>query len=223
MQLNMKWKEALAPYRDPAAFRELFDKLCAEYKYHKICPKEDAIFRAFDLCQKENVKVVILGQDPYFNEGQATGLAFSINPDDVLNKKITFPPTLRNIIQEVEAEFGSCMANDGNLDVWAEQGVLLLNTCLTVRQGFPLSHKNLGWNSFIDAVLKLLNSMDNLVFLLWGSNAKSYRPLFTNPKNIIFACAHPSPLSASMGFFGCEHFKRANEFLVKCGKTEIKW
>jgi uracil-DNA glycosylase len=223
MKLNDEWKEAIAPYRDEAAFRVLFGRLLEEYKNHSICPPDGAIFRAFDLCKLDNVKVVILGQDPYFNKGQATGLAFSINPEVIGQNGITFPPTLNNIIKEVETEFGDCAVTDGNLDSWAEQGVLLLNTCLTVRQGTPLSHKTIGWDSFINCVIKRLNDMDNIVFLLWGANAKGYRPLLTNPNNLVLSCAHPSPLSASYGFFGCNHFKKANNFLDDNGKTPIKW
>ena len=134
-----------------------------------------------------------------------------------------FPPTLRNIIKEVEDEFGACSVTDGNLDAWAEQGVLLLNTCLTVRMGKPLSHKDIGWDCFINAVIQRLNDEDNVVFLLWGSNAKQYRTQLYNPNNLVLTTTHPSPLSADNGFLGCGHFKEANEFLESVGKKPIKW
>ena len=223
MTLNADWKAAIGSYRDEAAFRVLYGKLLTEYKNYKICPPFDAVFRAFDLCALKNLKVVILGQDPYFNAGQATGLAFSINPDAIGKNGVQFPPTLRNIIKEVEDEFGSCSVESGNLDAWAEQGVLLLNTCLTVRMGKPLSHKDIGWDCFINAVIRRLNDEDNIVFLLWGGNAKQYRTYLTNPNNLVLSTTHPSPLSANNGFIGCGHFKKANDFLGEIGKKPIKW
>jgi uracil-DNA glycosylase len=223
MKLNDDWKAAIAPYRDEASFRLLYGRLLKEYENYKICPPNGAVFRAFDLCSLANLKVVILGQDPYFNAGQATGLAFSVNPAVIGTNGIQFPPTLRNIIKEVEDEFGQCSVTDGNLDSWAQQGVLLLNTCLTVRMGKPLSHSKIGWDSFINSVIKRLNDEDGIVFLLWGGNAKSYLPLLTNPDNLVLTTTHPSPLSANYGFMGCKHFIKTNEFLEARGKTPIVW
>ncbi|MDR1917935.1 MAG: uracil-DNA glycosylase [Christensenellaceae bacterium] len=223
MKLNEDWKTAIEPYRDETALRALYGRLQKEYANHKICPPNEAVFRAFDLCSLNNLKVVILGQDPYFNAGQATGLAFSINPAVVGQNGVQFPPTLRNIIKEIESEFGSCAVADGNLDSWAKQGVLLLNTCLTVRQGAALSHQNIGWDSFINSVIKRLNDENDIVFLLWGGNAKAYRSFLTNPNNLVLTTTHPSPLSASYGFMGCGHFIKANEFLAEHGKTPIAW
>lgn len=223
MKLNDDWKAAIAPYRDEAKFRTLYERLKTEYADNKICPPFDSVFRAFDLCRLQDLKVVILGQDPYFNAGQATGLAFSINPAAVGKNGVQFPPTLRNIIKEVEDEFGSCCVTDGNLDAWAKQGVLLLNTCLTVRMGKPLSHKDIGWDCFTNAVIQRLNDENNIVFLLWGSNAKQYRAQLYNPNNLVLTTTHPSPLSADNGFLGCGHFKEANEFLENVGKKPIKW
>jgi uracil-DNA glycosylase len=223
MKLNEDWKRAIAPYRDEEAFRALYDKLKSEYANYKICPPDDAVFRAFDLCPLNNLRVVILGQDPYFNPGQATGLAFSVDPSVIGKNGIQFPPTLQNIIKEVQTEMGECTVTDGNLDGWAKQGVLLLNTCLTVRMGKPLSHKEIGWGSFINCVINRLNEEDGIVFMLWGANAKSYRSLLTNPNNLVLTSAHPSPLSANNGFFGCRHFIRANDFLEDSGRPPIKW
>jgi len=223
MKLNDAWKSAISPYRDDTAFRVLYNKLREEYAHYKICPNDEAVFRAFDLCVLKNLKVVILGQDPYFNLGQATGLAFSVNPAVVGKNGVPFPPTLNNIIKEVTDEYGVCNVVDGNLDSWATQGVLLLNTCLTVRLGKPLSHKDIGWDTFINAVIRRLNDENGIVFLLWGNNAKAYKAQLNNPNNLVLTASHPSPLSAHNGFFGCDHFKKANEFLVNIGKNPIKW
>jgi uracil-DNA glycosylase len=223
VKLNEEWKTAISPYRDEAAFRILYGRLLKEYAEHKICPPFEAVFRAFDLCGLKDLKVVILGQDPYFNAGQATGLAFSVNPDAIGKNGVQFPPTLRNIIKEAEDEFGTCTAASGNLDVWAKQGVLLLNTCLTVRMGKPLSHKDIGWDCFINAVINRLNDENGIVFLLWGGNAKQYLPQLTNPNNLVLTTTHPSPLSANYGFIGCNHFVKANEFLTEQGKPPVVW
>jgi uracil-DNA glycosylase len=223
MKLNDDWKKAIEPYRDETAFRRLYNALLNEYRNYRVCPPFDAVFRAFDLCALRDLKVVILGQDPYFNVGQATGLAFSVNPEVIGKNGVQFPPTLRNIIKETEDEFGECSVADGNLDGWAKQGVLLLNTCLTVRMGKPLSHKEIGWDSFINCVIQRLNDENNIVFMLWGANAKAFRSYLTNPNNLVLTAPHPSPLSAGNGFFGCGHFVKANEYLTEAGKTPIKW
>jgi len=200
-----------------SACKTLRENVVAEYETHKICPPRDLVFAAFDLCPHEDVKVVILGQDPYFNENQAIGLAFSVSGGG----KYKFPPTLKNIIKEVRADLGSCAVEDGDLRPWARQGVLLLNTCLTVRQGQPLSHAGLGWDTFINAVIKELDKKNDIVFVLWGGHARGYKKQLSNIRNLVLESAHPSPLSAHNGFFGCGHFKKINEFLVKRGKTPV--
>jgi len=216
MRLNKDWHTALSECLDSAEYKTLCNKIDAEYASAKICPPREKIFSAFDLCPYEAVKVVILGQDPYFNPGQAVGLAFSIE-----HNCPQFPPTLRNIIKEVRAELGECAVEDGDLRPWARQGVLLLNTCLTVRQGQPLSHKDIGWDCFINKTIETLNKKDNIVFVLWGANARKYKTQLTNPKNLVLESAHPSPLSAHNGFFGCNHFKKINEFLTSRGIKAI--
>jgi len=220
MHLNDDWKALLRECLDSAATRALFERVDAEYKTRKVCPPRDKVFAAFNECPACGVRVVILGQDPYFNPGQAVGMSFSINPTA---KGVMFPPSLRNIIQEVRACFGTCAVEDGDLTPWAHQGVLLLNTCLTVRQGSPLSHAELGWDTFTRAVISCLNEKSGIVFVLWGAHAGKYRELLTNPKNLVLSSAHPSPLSASRGFFGCRHFCKINDFLQKHDKPSINW
>ena len=218
MTLNKDWRSALHDCINSREFEQLLTKAEAEYNTHKICPPRHKVFAALNLCPVANVKVVILGQDPYFNPGQAVGLAFSVE-----HTCTKFPPTLGNIIKEVRANCGTCNVEDGDLTPWVKQGVLLLNTCLTVREGQPLSHKDLGWDCFINAVIAALNQQGGLVFVLWGSNAQKYAPLLTNPKNLVLKSAHPSPLSASRGFLGCRHFSQINDFLVKNGNPPIRW
>ena len=203
---------------DSEACKPLRGNLDREYTAHKICPPREQIFAAFDLCPFENVKVVILGQDPYFNENQAIGLAFSVSG---CGSGYKFPPSLKNIIKEVRAELGGCAVEDGDLRPWARQGVLLLNTSLTVRAGQPLSHAGIGWDTFINAVISSLDKKNDIVFVLWGSHARGYKKLLNNPRNLILESAHPSPLSAHNGFFGCGHFKKINEFLVARGKSPL--
>jgi len=219
MILNTDWKDFLKDCMPPCEKLALFGRIETEYKNFKICPPKNAVFNAFNQCSVGNVKVVILGQDPYFNPGQAVGMSFSIDP----TVKCTFPPSLRNIIKEVRSCFGECAVEDGDLTPWARQGVLLLNTCLTVRQGAALSHSNIGWESFTRGAIKCLNTKDDIVFVLWGSHAQKYKDLLTNPKNLVLCSAHPSPLSASRGFLGCRHFCRINDFLQTRDKTPIVW
>jgi uracil-DNA glycosylase len=225
MKLDPEWKELLRDYLAAPQARDLAAGIAREYAEHKVCPPYDKVFNAFNTCLPKQVKVVILGQDPYFNAGQATGMAFSIDPNA---RGIQFPPTLGNIIREVRGEFGACAVEDGDLSKWARQGVLLLNTCLTVRQGSPLSHADIGWEHFTRAVIACLDKcappfVPPIVFVLWGTHAKKYRELLTNPQNLVLTSAHPSPLSAHNGFFGCGHFKKINEFLLGIGKTAIEW
>jgi len=219
MTLTNEWKQFLIDYLKTPNARELQSRVLSEYQKYKICPPREKVFSALNTIPPEKVRVVILGQDPYFNEGQATGMAFSIDP----NCKCTFPPSLTNIIKEITAEFGKCNVTNGDLTPWANQGVLLLNTSLTVRQGSPLSHAELGWNDLTRAIISKLNEKGNIVFVLWGSHAIKYRDLITNKTNLILTSAHPSPLSASRGFFGNGHFKSINNFLKSKNLPEIVW
>ena len=226
MNLAKDWQEKLKECLNAPQFSKLLEKVEAQYKKHSICPPKDKIFNAFNLCPVKDVRVVILGQDPYFNPGQAMGLAFSVNAECMMQKakpRIQFPPSLTNIIKEIRECFGECSVEDGDLTPWARQGVLLLNTCLTVRQGAPLSHAELGWDFFINAVIEFLNTKDGIVFVLWGNNAKKYKPMLTNAENLVLTAAHPSPLSAHNGFFGCRHFCKINDFLKSRDKKPIVW
>jgi len=216
LELPDDWQEALSECIGSPEYKMLLGKIDKEYEVARICPPRNQVFATFKLCPLNSVKAVILGQDPYFNPGQAMGLAFSVN-----HYCKQFPPSLKNIIKEVRTELGVCTIEDGDLTPWAKQGVLLLNTCLTVREGTPLSHKDIGWDCLINHVLKVLNKKDNIVFVLWGNSAKAYRPLLTNSNNLILTSAHPSPLSANAGFFGCGHFKKINDFLTSRGSKAI--
>lgn len=208
-------RESAKPY-----LRELADKVKAEYAAGTCYPPYDKIFNAFKLTPKDDVKVVILGQDPYHGQGQAQGLSFSVPNGTKL------PPSLVNIDKELESEFGhECIpAGRGDLSRWAEQGVLLLNTTLTVRAHEAASHAGLGWQEFTDAVIAELDSMEQpIVFLLWGAHAQSKEPLLANPDHLVLSSPHPSPFSAHKGFFGNGHFKRANEWLEEQGAEPIEW
>ena len=189
-----------------------------EYSSRIIYPDMKNIFNALKLTPYENVKVVILGQDPYHGPGQAHGLCFSVQ------KGVEPPPSLKNIFKEISAEFGLPTPPPGELTSWAEQGVLLLNTVLTVSSGTPNSHKGKGWEILTDRIISLLNERtEPIVFLLWGANARSKKNLITNSRHLVLETVHPSPLSAYNGFFGCEHFKKANNFLKENGLEIIDW
>lgn len=189
-----------------------------EYFTKKIFPPMNDIFNALKYTSYENTKIVILGQDPYHGEGQAHGLCFSVKPG------VAHPPSLKNIFKELYSEYGIPTPKSGELTGWAKQGVLLLNTTLTVREGSPASHKGQGWEILTDRIISLINEKcDSVVFMLWGSHARAKKALITNPRHLILECAHPSPLSAYNGFFGCEHFKKANSHLKAIGLTEIDW
>ena len=220
IHLNNDWSELLRDCLGSAEFAELFSRVEQEYAKYKICPPREKIFNAFNECPASDVRVVIIGQDPYFNPGQAVGMSFSIDPTA---KGVKFPPSLRNIIKEVRSCMGGCAVEDGDLTPWARQGVLLLNTCLTVRQGAALSHAELGWEIFTRAAISCLNKMNDIIFVLWGAHAQKFRELLNNPRNIILMSAHPSPLSASRGFIGCRHFAKINDFLIARNKTPINW
>ncbi len=199
-------------------YRELFQFVRSEYARETIYPPADDIFNALHLTPLHNVKVVILGQDPYHEVNQAHGLCFSVLPGNEI------PPSLVNIYQELHDDLGCRIPNNGYLKKWADQGVLMLNTVLTVRAHMANSHKGHGWEQFTDAILSAVNAEDRpIVYLLWGRPAQAKIPMLTNPKHLILTAAHPSPLSAYRGFFGCRHFSKANEFLRRNGVPEIDW
>ena len=176
------------------------------------------IFNALKFTSYENTRVVILGQDPYHGEGQAHGLCFSVKPG------VKFPPSLKNIFKELNDEYGIKEPSSGELTGWAKQGVLLLNTTLTVREAAPASHKGRGWETLTDRIISLMNEkIEPVVFILWGGHARAKKALITNPRHLILESAHPSPLSAYNGFFGCGHFKLANEFLEKNAQAAVDW
>lgn len=212
------WDEVLEEEFNKPYFQQLLLKVDEEYQKHTVYPPQDKIFSAFKLCDYKDIKVVLLGQDPYHGYGQAHGLCFSVLPG------VTPPPSLKNIFKEMADDVHVSEPNHGCLVSLARQGVLLLNTVLTVREGQPNSHAGLGWQTFTDAVIKKVNELDKpVVFLLWGANAKSKIPLITNKKHLILSCAHPSPFSAYNGFFGCKHFSKTNSFLKANGREEINW
>ena len=182
-----------------------------------IYPHPRDIFRSFELTTFDNVKVVILGQDPYHGQNQAHGLAFSVQ------KNVPKPPSLKNIIKEISEDLKIEKRSSGDLTNWAKQGVLLLNTCLTVSPGRPGSHSHLGWQEFTDSVIKAVDTKDRIVFILWGSYARKKKELLSNNKNLILEAPHPSPLSAHRGFFGCKHFSKTNQFLHKHEIKDIDW
>ena len=199
-------------------YLKLREFLKVEYSTQTVYPPMFDIFNALKYTSFKQTKVVILGQDPYHGPGQAHGLCFSVR------EGIKFPPSLQNIFKELESEYGIQPPKSGELTVWAKQGVLLLNTTLTVRQGTPQSHKGQGWEILTDRIISLLNQKEEpVIFLLWGANAWAKKPLIKNPKHLVLECAHPSPLSAYRGFFGCNHFKKANEYLEKTGIEPIDW
>ena len=207
--MKKEWSE---PY-----YLELRAFLASEYRSQVIYPPMNDIFNAFKLCAYEDVKVVILGQDPYYGEGQAHGLAFSVK------KGVDVPPSLKNIYKEMESDIGFKIPPHGCLEGWAKQGVFLLNTSLTVRKGQPLSHRGKGWETFTDHVISLLSAREKpMVFLLWGANARSKKPLIDRSRHLVLEAPHPSPLSAFAGFFGCKHFSQANAFLEARGER-VDW
>ncbi len=214
------WKEVLESEFSKPYFEALTDRVRLEYarKYPAVYPPGRKIFAAFDACAFNDVKVVIIGQDPYHGPGQANGLCFSVNPG------VEMPPSLRNILKEVNEDVGAPYPQDGSLERWAKQGVFLLNSTLTVREHAPKSHSGLGWETFTDAVVReLSDKCENLVFMLWGSDAIRKGAGVDRNKHLVLTAPHPSPLSAYRGFFGCKHFSKANEYLRAHGKEEIKW
>ena len=199
-------------------YKELYRFINEEYRTRVIYPPADRIFEALHLAPLKDVKVVILGQDPYHEPGQAHGLSFSVLPGTQI------PPSLANIYQELHDDLGCYIPNNGYLKKWADQGVLLLNTLLTVRAHEAFSHRGKGWEPFTDAIIQAVNAVDRpVVYLLWGRPAQEKRAMLNNPKHLVLTAPHPSPLSAYRGFFGCRHFSRANDFLTAGGLTPIDW
>ncbi|MBE5749492.1 MAG: uracil-DNA glycosylase [Clostridiales bacterium] len=218
IKITEEWDEILKEEFNSKEYLALREFLKTEYSSHVVYPSMYDIFNSMKYTSFNDVKVVLLGQDPYHNEGQAMGLSFSV-PDGV-----DVPPSLVNMYKELNAELGIPIRKSGNLVGWAKQGVLLLNAVLTVRAHQANSHKGKGWEFFTDSIIKKISDQkDHVVFLLWGGNARSKKPLIDKTKHLILECAHPSPLSAYNGFFGCGHFKKTNEYLLSHGKTPIDW
>ena len=212
------WLTPLSPEFKKPYYAGLYKKIREEYSKQQIFPPADEIFTAFELTPLSEVKVVIIGQDPYHGEGQAHGLCFSVKPD------IETPPSLVNIYKELNTDLGCYIPNNGYLTKWAKQGVLLLNTVLTVRAHQANSHRGIGWEEFTDAAIRILNEQDRpIVYLLWGKPAQAKKSMLNNPKHLILEAPHPSPLSAYRGFFGCRHFSKTNEFLKENGLAPIDW
>lgn len=216
--ISNDWMEPLQEEFKKPYYKALYEKVAQEYNQTKVFPAPDDIFNAFHLTPLKDVKVVIIGQDPYHNDGQAHGLCFSVKPE------VDIPPSLVNIYQELRDDLSCEIPNNGYLVKWAKQGVLLLNTVLTVRAHQANSHRGIGWERFTDAVIEAVNKEDRpIVFLLWGRPAQMKKSMLNNPKHLILEAPHPSPLSAYRGFFGCRHFSKTNEFLERNGLTPIDW
>lgn len=216
--ISNDWLPALQGEFQKDYYKQLFSFVKQEYSTQVIYPPADDIFNALHLTPLQDVKVLILGQDPYFNERQAHGLCFSVQPG------VDIPPSLKNIYAELETDLGCKIPNNGYLTKWAQQGVLLLNTVLTVRAHQPNSHQGKGWENFTDAIIQKVNEQDRpIVYMLWGKPAQSKMKMLNNPKHLILTAPHPSPLSAYRGFFGCKHFSQANDFLQKNGIAPIDW
>lgn len=219
VKIDPSWGEHLAEEFEKPYFGELATFVKEEYKIGRVFPPPKDIFRAFDLCPFEHVKVVILGQDPYHGERQANGLAFAVH------EGIGVPPSLQNMFKEIESDLGKPLAHtDGDLTRWAKQGVLLLNATLTVRAHCAGSHQGRGWELFTDAAIKTLSEeREHLVFMLWGNYAKAKGAHIDRAKHLVLEAPHPSPFSAASGFFGCKHFSKANTYLVSHDELSIDW
>lgn len=212
------WDEKLKNIWDSLEFKEFYKKVMHEYELKEIYPPKDYIFNALRLTSYKDTKVVIVGQDPYHGEGEAHGLSFSVQ------KGVKIPPSLKNIYKELYSDLGIVPENNGDLSNWAKQGVLLLNSVLTVEKDKAASHRNIGWDVLTDYIIKMLNLKEEpIVFILWGNFAKKKAKLITNEKHLIITSAHPSPLSASRGFFGSKPFSKANNFLVNNKLKPIDW
>ncbi|MDR4931938.1 uracil-DNA glycosylase [Segatella bryantii] len=219
VKIEDSWKAHIGEEFDKQYFVNLTNYVREEYLHYRCFPPGNKIFNAFNLCPFDQVKVVIIGQDPYHEMGQAMGLSFSV-PEGIL-----MPPSLINIFKEIQMDLGKSMPANGDLTRWAQQGVLLLNATLTVREHQANSHQKLGWNQFTDAAIKALNrDREHIVYLLWGGYARSKAALIDSSKNLVLQAVHPSPLSANRGgWFGNHHFSRCNEYLQQQGETPIEW
>lgn len=217
-QIHPSWYRVLAEEFNKSYFKELKTSLLIEKKQHQVYPPGPRIFAAFDSTPFEAVKVVIIGQDPYHGPGQANGLSFSVA------RGVNLPPSLKNIYKELQSDLAVPMADHGDLQKWADQGVLMLNAFLTVRHRTPASHRKLGWETFTDEVIRQLSrEREGIVFMLWGNFARSKKELIDLEKHYILEAPHPSPYSANNGFFGCRHFSRANQILEQQSKSPIDW
>ena len=216
--ISNDWLEPLKPEFSKEYYKKLYYTIMDEYKKHLVFPPADDVFNAYSLTPLKDVKVVIIGQDPYHNVGQAHGLCFSVRPD------VEIPPSLVNIYKELQDDLGCYIPNNGYLVKWAKQGVLLLNTVLTVRAHQANSHRGLGWEEFTDATIRVLNEQNRpIVFILWGTPAQKKKAMLNNPKHLILEAPHPSPLSAYRGFFGSKPFSKTNEFLIQNQLEPIDW
>lgn len=219
ISLGGGWDEKLKSVFEGENYKKIREFLKTEYFTKTIYPPMNDLYNCFRLTPYDKIKCVILGQDPYHNEGQAHGLCFSVK------NGVELPPSLKNIYKEIHDDLGiDEPAGFGDLTAWAKEGVLLLNTVLTVRAGAANSHKDCGWQQFTDEVIKIVSDREEpMVFMLWGANARSKKNLIDTKKHLVLECAHPSPLSAYNGFFGCRHFSKCNDFLVKHGQSPINW
>ncbi len=217
VKISSSWKNVLSAEFEKEYFLQLVEFIKSEYKNYTIYPSGKEIFSAFEFCSFEEVKVVLLGQDPYHGAGQANGLCFSVS------ESVSVPPSLQNIFKEIKDDVGTDIPKNGNLERWAKQGVLLLNATLTVRANTAGSHQNKGWETFTDAVIRVISEQKNgIVFLLWGNYAQKKGNFIDISKHLVLKAAHPSPLARG-GFFGNKHFSQTNQFLEKIGKTPIIW
>jgi uracil-DNA glycosylase len=218
VKIAVSWKDRLQDEFTKPYFESLISFVRSEYQSNTVYPPGKEIFRAFDVCSFDQVKVVIIGQDPYHGPEQANGLCFSVR------KGIRMPPSLMNIFKEINKDLGKPVPHDGDLGRWAEQGVLLLNATLTVRASTPGSHQNKGWEQFTDNVIKTISEeKEHVVFLLWGAYAQKKGEIIDRQKHLVLMSAHPSPFSADRGFFGSRHFSKANDYLRSKGLKEIVW
>jgi uracil-DNA glycosylase len=218
IKFGNSWDDILKEEFEKDYYKNIREFLKYEYSHYKIYPNMNNIFDSLKYASYENIKVVIIGQDPYHEEGQAHGLSFSVQPG------IAIPPSLQNIYKELHDDLGCYVPNNGYLVKWAKQGVLLLNNVLTVRAHQANSHKDKGWEEFTDSIIKILNKREKpIVFMFWGACAKTKEKLVTNPNHFILKTVHPSPLSVYRGFFGCKHFSKANELLIQSGEEPIDW
>lgn len=218
VKMDEAWKSALSSEFEKPYFKSLAEFVKGQYANSQVYPPPQKIFAAFDNCPIDEVKVVVLGQDPYHGTGQANGLSFSVS------EEVNIPPSLQNIYKEIEDDTGKKMPAHGNLTRWAKQGVLLLNATLTVEAGKPGSHQNKGWEEFTDAAIKYLaNNKEYLVFLLWGAYAQKKGEFIDRHKHLVLESPHPSPFSADKGFFSCRHFSKTNAYLIMHDKEPIEW